>query len=109
MKATDDELITALILIDYSRAFDLADGRLMLSVLHFMGFSDGAVNVMSEYLTDRRQYVQTPAGQSKISYVHRGVPRGSVLGPLLFSIYSSHLFKFIFLLNHTTHLQQINS
>lgn len=82
---------TALILLDYSKAFDTINHELLLSILHFVGFSNNANNLIRSYLNNRVQFVETDKGQSCRSYIKCGVPQGSILGPLLFSIYTCNL------------------
>ena len=80
-----------LVLLDYSKAFDMANHRLILAKLKASGFRDDALEWVSSYLHGRQQMVTTDMGESSWSHVINGVPQGSVLGPLLFTVLVSDL------------------
>lgn len=61
----------------------------MRSVLHYYGFSGSALNLLKSYFTDRQQIVKLENKTSSPIKLVRGVPQGSILGPLLFCIYTS--------------------
>ena len=54
--------------------------------LRFCGVTDTAFELMKSYLSDRKQYIQYNGHKSDVMAIKTGVPQGSVLGPLLFSI-----------------------
>lgn len=85
-KAIDNSEITILILLDYSKAFDCANHRLILAKLKALGFHSDALAWIVSYLTDRAQKVKTNIGESRWVTLKNGVPQGSVLGPLLFTV-----------------------
>ena len=80
-----------LVLIDFSKAFDRMDHGLLLSVLHYIGFQKSAIGLINSYLNGRKQYVETDGGVSSMSTQLYGIPQGSILGPLLFCIYTSNI------------------
>ncbi len=59
---------------------------------------------MESYLTNRKQYVDMDDFQSEMLMVTTGVSEGSILGPVLFIVYTNltNLFKFIIYADHTT-------
>lgn len=89
--ATDQKKLTIAVLLDYSKAFDTVDHQMLLSVLHFVGCSQSAVSMFKSFLSDRSQCVRLASRYSAFVTLHRGVPQGSILGPLLFSIYTCRL------------------
>lgn len=82
-----------LVLLDYTKAFDRLQHNLLLAILHFIGFKDHAVELLSSYLNNRRQCVKFNGQISTVGDVNCGVPQGSILGPLLFTIYTANLIS----------------
>ena len=72
--------------IDLSKAFDTLAFDILLFKLKYYGVTDTALDLMSSYLKNRKQYVVFNNKQSDYSEVYTGVPQGSILGPLFFSI-----------------------
>ena len=80
-----------LVLLDYSKAFDCANHRLILAKLKAAGFREDSLSWILSYLSGRTQKVVTGAGESEWNGILNGVPQGSVLGPLLFTVLVSDL------------------
>ena len=68
-------------------AFDTVDHSLLVTKLESYGIMDNELKWFSNYLTDRRQVTQIDTVKSKYMNINCGVPQGSTLGPLLFSIF----------------------
>lgn len=95
IRATDEGKISCLILLDYSKAFDSMDPNILCNKLLYYGFSQNSVTLIKSYLHNRRQRIVYGNNISEYRHVNLGVPQGSILGPLLFSIYISDFHKVI--------------
>ena len=80
----------SLVLFDMSTVFDTVEHEFLLSRLEQrFEMSCPVLTWMLPYLSDRSQSVNVPGGASSKSSVVCGVPQGSALGPLLFSMYTA--------------------
>ena len=79
--------IAMLLLIDFSKAFDMVDHKILLRKLQHYGIRGHAHSWFKSYLEGRKQYVELSGKQSSSMDLEYGVPQGSILGPLLFIIY----------------------
>ena len=89
--AIDDSEITLLVLLDFSKAFDTVNHRLLLAKLNILGFQEKTCDWINSYLSGRQQKVVTETESSNWSTIINGVPQGSILGPLLFTILISDM------------------
>ena len=86
-QACDSKLYTLGIFIDFSRAFDTVNHSVLLKKLKYYGIKGKILQLLTSYLSDRKQYVSYGGRESTLLDIISGVPQGSVLGPLLFIIF----------------------
>ena len=87
----DKGLITGLVFLDLSKAFDTLDHQILLDKLSKFGFNRSGVQWVSSYLTNHTQSIYIHGITSDSLPVQYGVPQGSVLGQLLFIRYINSL------------------
>ena len=94
LMASDQGKLTMLGLLDLSSAFDCVDHDILLHRLNVSyGIGSTALHWITSYLSARSQRVRYDGLVSDISVLVCGVPQGSVLGPMLFTLYIADVFK----------------
>jgi hypothetical protein len=79
--------------LDFSAAFDRVNHVGIVYKLQDAGVGGSFLSILSQFLAARSQYVVVDGARSHLVDVVSGVPQGSVLGPLLFLLYTSELFS----------------
>ena len=93
--------VSLLLLIDFSKAFDMVEHKILLEKLEHYGIRGHALKWLESYLSNRKQFVSINGSESSMKIMEHGIPQGSILGPLLFIIYINdipevaHFAKFI--------------
>ena len=97
LRAADHGMVTLLGMLDLSAAFDCVDHDILLR--RRLSCSFRIVNTASSwiqtYLTSRIQRVKYNGGVSETGHLSCGMPQGSVLGPLFFSLYTTDVFHLV--------------
>jgi hypothetical protein len=89
--AIDKSMVLPLVLLDLTAAFDVVDHELLLTKCLKFGICDSAHQWLTCYLFGRNQRVSCLGQKSQFVELQCGVPQGSILGPLLFSIFISDI------------------
>ena len=94
--ALDERKVAGLVLLDLSAAFDTIDCEMLLDRCeHEFGLRDTVLRWLKSYMTNRKQSVSISGHLSHSRTLSCGVPQGSILGPLLFIMYTSPLGRLL--------------
>ena len=77
--------------LDMSAAFDVVDHALLLQKLALYGFQEDILDWVHSYLSGRLQCVSIEGSLSRLLPVQVGVPQGSILGPLFYTLFTNEL------------------
>ena len=77
--------------LDMSAAFDIVDHSILLNKLELYGFQQESLDWVQSYLTGRSQCVCINGSLSRLLPVAIGVPQGSILGPLFYTLFTNEL------------------
>ena len=91
VNAYDDWELSGVCLLDMSAAFDIVDHSLLMKKLDLYGFDQESLDWIHSYLTGRSQCVSINGSLSKLLPVPIGVPQGSILEPIFYTIFTNEL------------------
>lgn len=96
----DKGKLTLMVLFDFTKAFDSISHKILLEKMRILGFSDSVIAWFRSYLNGRSQVVSSAGSISQSRPVCQGVPQGSILGPILFSLFVNDLSRHLSHVNY---------
>ena len=94
-KSLDNGEYVACLSMDLSKAFDCLPHCLTICKLYSYGVSREACTLIASYLRGRKQRIKLGNSRSEWVELLKGVPQGSILGPLIFNIFLNDIFYFV--------------
>ena len=91
LDAVEDGNLAAVCMVDMSAAFDVVDTDILLEKLKLYGFDKNTIQWTWSYLTHRSQGVYIEGTMSSLLPLEAGVPQGSILGPIYYTIFTNEL------------------
>ena len=92
-RALDEDNFYVLASLDLSAAFDLVNRELLFKRMEIMGIPPDVVLLLKDWLSNRLFYVNINSSNSSLHQDNHGTIQGSVLGPILFSIFIRPLYE----------------
>lgn len=96
------------VFIDLSKAFDSLNHKILLDKLEHYGIRGVPLQLFRSYISNRSQIVFCNSSYSDCKIIHKGVPQGSILGPILFTIYVNDIINCSRTLHFTIYADDTN-
>jgi len=91
----NNKMKTLAVFLDLTKAFDMVSHGILINKLERLGIRGTIRNMFENYLSDRKQQVKISNSLSDVLTIKRGVPQGTVLGPILFLIYINNMSEIL--------------
>lgn len=91
----DQNLQMDAVYTDFSKAFDKVNHKILINKLHAFGITDNVLKWCASYLSGRSLRVVVNGKESQPFIAHSGIPQGSILGPLFFSVFINDITRVV--------------
>ena len=107
VQATEDKMYTGVCMLDMSAAFDVVDHSILLKKLELYGFDPSSLAWIENYLSGRSQAVYIDGAFSSYKDIKTGVPQGSILGPLIYLLFTNDLPETVYSCGDESHVNNL--
>ena len=87
----DNDKMVGIMMVDLSAAFDMVDHSILMQKLKIYGLDNQTITWVQSYISGRSQAVMVDGALSPALSLMCGVPQGSILGPLLYILFTNEI------------------